>query len=314
MRVQVREAPAPVSGQTTAGFRAANYPIFRVNPAPARSLLTPAHTVDAARLGELAALRSRQAETAEEVADVLFRMAPEVEDDVRKQLVLPLRRTVHNQRPVRDDLDLAPIEGRPGTSLVVEWVERQRLVASLEDELRLGHDGRLHEGEQLRGLLTTPSLTRSLAMSSPLLPAAAERYCARPWDQLDKRGRKSEQHLLRYGLRAGTKTSPFSQYTVIGYPHAPGGHATREAGVVSEITLNSSYVRRLEAAASSSAPVSGTPWALPPPTSPTATARRRCRSRPLPLRWRSSAGCASRTASRRPSTTSSRPSRATSTA
>lgn len=249
MRVQVREAPAPVSGQTTAGFRAANYPIFRVNPAPARSLLTPAHTVDAARLGELAALRSRQAETAEEVADVLFRMAPEVEDDVRKQLVLPLRRTVHNQRPVRDDLDLAPIEGRPGTSLVVEWVERQRLVASLEDELRLGHDGRLHEErEQLRGLLTTPSLTRSLAMSSPLLPAAAERYCARPWDQLDKRGRKSEQHLLRYGLRAGTKTSPFSQYTVIGYPHAPGGHATREAGVVSEITLNSSYVRRLEAA------------------------------------------------------------------
>lgn len=249
MRVQVREAPAPVSGQTAAGFRAANYPIFRVNPAPARSLLTAAHAVDAEQLLDLAGLRRQQAATAEEVADVLFRMAPEVADEVRKKLVLPLRRAVHNQRPIKDNLDLTPIKGLPGSDLVVAWVERQRLIAAVEDRVRARHDEHLHaEREQLRDLLTTPSLARSLAMSSPLLPAAAERYCSRPWDQLDKRGRKSEQHLLRYGLRAGTKTSPFSQYTVIGYPHDDGAEATPGSDVVSEITLNSAYVRRLEAA------------------------------------------------------------------
>lgn len=249
MRAQLREAPASATRQAGAGFRVANYPIFRVNPAPSTSLLTASHEADGERLRELAALRRQQAERAEAVADVLYAMVPRVDDATRRSLVLPLRRSVHNQRPVQQDLDLGPIEDLPGSALVVDWVARQRRVAALEQQLRAAHDDRLHgEREALRSLLTTSTLTRSLAMSSTLLPAAAERYCSRPWGQLDKRGRKSEQHLLRYGLRASTKTSPFSQYTVIGYPHQAGERPTTGATVVSEITLNSSYVRRLEAA------------------------------------------------------------------
>lgn len=251
MRVELLEASVP-SGPTTGQgglFHAANYPIFRVNLAPATSLLTAGHQEDAELLREVAALRRTQTDTAQGVADALYRMAPHVDDATRRSLVLPLRRSVHNQRLTRGDLDVALLGQLPGSGDVRAWVARQHLVVRLEDELRQRHTDRLHaEREELRRLLTRDTVTRSLAMSSQLLPAAAHRYCSRPWDELDRRGRKSEQHLLRYGLRAGTKTSPFSQYTVVGYPHDIGGSPAEVASVVSSISLNSAYVRRLEAA------------------------------------------------------------------
>lgn len=85
-------------------------------------------------------------------------------------------------------------------------------------------------------------------MSSELLPDAADKYRAAPWEQVKKNTRKSEESLLRYAMRACTKTSPFSRYTVAGFvPDTVADRAGSIGAIASDMEFNRALLRRLEA-------------------------------------------------------------------
>jgi hypothetical protein len=244
-------ASMPTSDAVLPSFRTSSYPILRVNLTPASSPMTGTHVDDAERLGRLAELTRAQAASSVDVSEILYRMAPLVDDDVRRRLVLPLRRCVHNARTPEADIELGALAHLAGVDQVRGWIVRQVQGDRLRADLVLAHAGRLdEEREALRAVLAGGPLGRSLAMSSTLLPAAAARYTAAPWEHLTRRGRKSEHHLLRYALRATAKTSPFSQYTAIAYPAPSDEHEPAPLAVASDVTLNLSYLRRVDAALS----------------------------------------------------------------
>lgn len=227
-------------------FTAAPYLLLRINPTAADE---PADADgDRERFAEAGELAAAQRQAAEKLSDLLYALAGTCDRDVRHDIVLPLRRAIHNQRlPQR--LDRAAIREVVGEPAVETWLDNQERLETLRAELVAAHPERLaRERAWLRAVLDDEDLRRSLAMSSELLPEAADKYRAAPWEQVKKNTRKSEQSLLRYAMRARTKTSPYSRYTVAGFmPETVQGRAETIGPVTSELEFNRGLLRRIEA-------------------------------------------------------------------
>lgn len=242
------DVPSEPHHSSTIRFIAAPYPLLRVNLTAAASLRAARAGTDAQLLEKLRELVAEQQAAAVDLSDALYAAAVEVDHELRNSLVLPIRRAVHNGRLPLKPLNLDAVATLGCAAELNAWLRRQREVEGLRDLLVRGYDEALdEERHQLRDVLKSGPLLRSLGLSSEFLPNAALRYASQPWAELPKKTRKSEGSLLRYAVRAGSKTSPYSQYTAVAFLDeeevAPGPLRTE-----SSVEVNRAVLRRVESA------------------------------------------------------------------
>ncbi|MEZ7131570.1 lantibiotic dehydratase [Nonomuraea sp. AD125B] len=169
-----------------------------------------------AALRELSGLLRRMEAAAPGLSDALAASAARHSLDFHRAVVLPLRRDVHNGRVPRESLvaRLGDLPERvPG---LAGWLAAARARARLEQELAAGWgDALTAEREVLAGICTAEPLRQAVTLTGRDLLYGVDRTAAcagRP----DKRARQAEPTVLRYALRATSKTSPLSWYTSVG--------------------------------------------------------------------------------------------------
>ncbi|MEH0969748.1 lantibiotic dehydratase [Micromonospora sp. CPCC 205546] len=151
----------------------------------------------------------------------LYRLGGQASTAYRRSVLLPLRRDVHNGRSPADDLRarLGDLPGR--LPALGRWLRVRAEVDRLTAAVDAGSDAALvEERAALAALCGSEAFGRAAALTSPELLAAVRRAAARGGDP-DARGRKSEPTVLRYALRATTRTSPLSWFTVVGWAPWP---------------------------------------------------------------------------------------------
>ncbi|WP_439656864.1 lantibiotic dehydratase [Lentzea sp. HUAS TT2] len=169
----------------------------------------------------LAALEASLLSLAGPVSDLLHDSAGTHPDTYHRTVVLPLRRDVHNGRLPRPSLraEAAGLVSR--FPQLGEWLTAmdQRAAVTAEIE-QLLPDALAAERELLASLCGNESVRKAAVFSGRDLWQGLARAGAG-----DKRSRKAEPTVLRYALRATSKTSPLSWYAAVGWatwsPDAP---------------------------------------------------------------------------------------------
>ncbi|MET9886127.1 lantibiotic dehydratase [Streptomyces sp. NPDC006430] len=214
---------APVSGTA----RPSAGPPVRTAPyALVRTTVTahPAQPEEAARvrslLGRLTALAAQEDALRPALCDDLFASRPGHHEEFHRQVVLPLRRALHNGRTPRPALlsrlgDLPARVPRLGTWLAL----RERRAALLADLAVAAPDALTAERSALAELCRSPGFARAVALTSADLLRAVSRAAR---DEGGRRARKEEPSVLRHALRASTKTSPLSWFTAVGWAGGAG--------------------------------------------------------------------------------------------
>lgn len=165
-----------------------------------------------------AALRSA-AVMAPALADALAASMPTHSADFHRGVVLPLRRAVHNGRVPREALlrELGDLPGR--VAGLAAWLDAVRARKTLSDLLTAPdgpwQDALAAERAVLAGLCRAEPLRRAVTLTGRDLLHGVDRTAAQQ-GRPDKRARKAEPTVLRYALRATSKTSPLSWYTLTG--------------------------------------------------------------------------------------------------
>jgi hypothetical protein len=212
--------PAPQAAPPrVAPTRTAPYALVRATVAP-----HPPQSAEAARiralLGRLTALAAREAGLRPALCDDLFASRPGHAEEFHRQVVLPLRRALHNGRTPRPALltrlrDLPVRVPRLGA-----WLALREEYAALLSELAAATPAALAaERSALAELCRTPGFARAVALTSADLLRAVARAGR---DEGGRRARKEEPSVLRHALRASTKTSPLSWFTSVGWSAGPG--------------------------------------------------------------------------------------------
>ncbi|MER6251803.1 lantibiotic dehydratase [Streptomyces sp. NPDC001584] len=213
---QPQPQPKPYSAPGTDGYRvrSAPYALARATvlahpaqpPAAAafRDLLTRLHRLDT----ELAL-------TAAPLCDDLYAARDGHPADFHRDTVLPLRRALHNRREPRPAL-LARLGDLPARlPRLAAWLalraDRDTLLTALDTARGPALDA---ERAALAALCREPALAKATALTSTDLLRAINRAAT---GTADRRARKEEPTVLRYALRASTKTSPLSWFTAVGW-------------------------------------------------------------------------------------------------
>ncbi|MBD3579858.1 lantibiotic dehydratase [Streptomyces sp. KD18] len=204
-----------------------------------RTTVTP-HPADSeassrvrALLGGLARIAAQEEELRAGLCDDLFASRPGHSEAFHRQVVLPLRRALHNGRAPRPALlarlgDLPVRVPRLGTWLALRE-ERAALLAEADDAVPAALAA---ERSALAEVCRSPGFTRAVALSSTDLLRAVSRAAR---DEGGRRARKEEPSVLRHALRATAKTSPLSWYTAVGwYGQGPGAGTPALRAVVRE--------------------------------------------------------------------------------
>ncbi|MFD7700607.1 lantibiotic dehydratase [Streptomyces caelestis] len=179
---------------------------------PAQSPATAAFRAALAHLTSLeVALRALR----EPLCDDLYASRSGHGEQYHRDVVLPLRRALHNGREPRpavlDRLDDLPRR----VPRLASWLELRDRRRALMAELGGAAEPALAaERAALAALCREPALARAVALTSGDLLRAVERAGRRADD---RKARKEEPTVLRHALRAGTKTSPFSWFTAVGW-------------------------------------------------------------------------------------------------
>ncbi|WP_308108857.1 lantibiotic dehydratase [Streptomyces antimicrobicus] len=217
-------APAPVAGVGGRG------PAYQVRTAPyalvrATVLRHPPQQPPADRFRvALAALTRAEHEEAAllpGLCDALYASRDSHGRTFHHDVVLPLRRALHNGRTPPPAL-LTRLDDLPTrVPSLAAWLSLRARRSSLLTELeRLAQPALTAERALLAALCREPALGRAVALISPDLLRAVERTAA---GADDRRARKEEPAVLRYALRASTKTSPLSWFTAVGWGALPAG-------------------------------------------------------------------------------------------
>ncbi|MEU3727289.1 lantibiotic dehydratase [Streptomyces sp. NPDC031705] len=203
-------------------MRSAPYALVR-----ATVLTHPAQHPDAAefraRLGRLRDTERQLLETAGPLCDDLYDSRDGHPAQLHRDVVLPLRRALHNGREPRPALldRLGDLPAR--VPRLAAWTALRARRAALHAELGPAAERALAaERASLAALCREPALAKAVALTSADLLRAVERAAA---GAQDRRARKEEPSVLRYALRASTKTSPLSWFTAVGWaplPATPG--------------------------------------------------------------------------------------------
>ena len=194
--------------------RSAPYALVRstVLRYPAQSPQAAAFRADLARLADL------EAETAAllpRLCDDLYAAWGGHPPTVHRDVVLPLRRALHNGREPRPVLleGLGDLPGR--VPRLAEWLAlRERRTVLLAGLDATAHGALAAERAALATLCGEPAFRRAIALTSADLLRAVERAST---GAHDRKARKEEQGVLRHALRASTRTSPLSWFTAVGW-------------------------------------------------------------------------------------------------
>lgn len=196
---RVRSAPYALARATVLA-----HPAQPPAAATFRDLLTRLHQLDT----ELAL-------TAAPLCDDLYAARDGHPADFHHNTVLPLRRALHNHREPRPALlarlgDLPARLPRLATWLALR-ADRDTLLTALDAACGPALDA---ERASLATLCSQPALAKATALTSADLLRAINRAAT---GTADRRTRKEEPTVLRYALRASTKTSPLSWFTAVGW-------------------------------------------------------------------------------------------------
>ncbi|MFG2617121.1 lantibiotic dehydratase [Streptomyces sp. NPDC048507] len=207
--------PAPAA-------RTAPYALVR-----ATTLSLPAQSPDAAAfrhgLAELTLLEGASARLLPRLTDALYESRGGHHDSFHRDVVLPLRRALHNGREPRPALldALGDLPGR--VPALREWLElRGRLAAGRAVVAGSAPRALAAEREALYALCREPALALAASATSADLLAAVERAGA---GATGRRARKEEPGVLRHAVRAATRSTPVSWFTAVGWVPLPAGPA-----------------------------------------------------------------------------------------
>ena len=170
-------------------------------------------------LARLAALEAAVAELLPRLCDGLYASRGGHPPAYHRDVVLPLRRALHNGREPRPAL-LTRLGDLPDRiPQLAEWLALRRRRAVLLAGLATSADRALAaERDVLSTLCREPALRRAVALTSSELLRAVERTGT---GAQDRKARKEEPGVLRHLLRASTKTSPLSWFTAVGWGELP---------------------------------------------------------------------------------------------
>ncbi|MFD9355078.1 lantibiotic dehydratase [Streptomyces sp. NPDC060031] len=202
------------------GYRVASAPYAL---ARATVLAHPAQRPDAAEfralLGRLHRVETRLLQGVAPLCDSLYESLDGHPADFHRDVVLPLRRALHNGREPRAALldRLGDLPDR--VPRLATWIALRARRAALLAELGAAAERALAaERGDLAALCREPALGKAVALTSADLLRAVERAGT---GAADRRARKEEPGVLRYALRASTKTSPLSWFTAVGWGALP---------------------------------------------------------------------------------------------
>ncbi|MFJ9648435.1 lantibiotic dehydratase [Streptomyces sp. NPDC101206] len=175
----------------------------------------PAATAFRALLDRLHRLDAQLLHTTGPLCDDLHDSRDGHPADFHRDVVLPLRRALHNGREPRPAL-LARLGDLPDrTPRLAAWIDLRESRRALLDGLDAAAERALAaERTALAALCRDPALARAVALTSADLHRAVARAAT---GAADRRARKEEASVLRYALRASTKTSPLSWFTAVGW-------------------------------------------------------------------------------------------------
>ncbi|MFF5705323.1 hypothetical protein ACFY7H_22905 [Streptomyces sp. NPDC012794] len=210
---------------TASAVRISSYAMVR-----ATTLAHPAQSPDAAAfrtaLGELTRLEGALARLVPRLTDALYASRGGHPDRFHRDVVLPLRRALHNGREPRPALldALGDLPGR--VPPLREWLELRGRLAPLRARL-LGPAAAAMAAERhaLAAQCREPALALAASATSADLLAAVERAAA---GTTGRRARKEEPGVLRHAVRAATRSSPVSWYTAVGWGPLPAGPGSPE--------------------------------------------------------------------------------------
>ncbi|MEU3264157.1 lantibiotic dehydratase [Streptomyces bacillaris] len=174
-----------------------------------------------AALAELVALEERLAALAPALGDALYASRAGHTEDFHRDVVLPLRRAVHNGRDPRPAL-LHRLDGLPDRVPELRaWLAARGRREELLTALRSGAAPALAAGRSvLAGLCREPAFLRAASFTSADLLRAVVR--AGQDGPVDRRARKEEAGVLRHVTRAVARTTPLSAFTAVGWGVLPG--------------------------------------------------------------------------------------------
>ncbi|MEO3977597.1 lantibiotic dehydratase [Streptomyces sp. CAU 1734] len=222
-------APLHHAAPAAAGTRGdTGVPAARTAPyALVRATLTdhPAQTPDGAafraELRRLTEVETLLAALRPGLGDALYASREGHGAGFHREVVLPLRRALHNGRPVRPALveRLGELPARvPGLGI---WLELDRRRSAALARLAERAEGALRaERRALAEICRDPSLRLAISLTSPDLLRAVDRAGA---GNGGGRARKEEPGVLRHALRSCTRTSPLSYFTAVGWGPLDGG-------------------------------------------------------------------------------------------
>lgn len=205
------------------------------------ALAAPEHSPEAAAyracVGRLVELTLACEQVREELCESLYEDARSAAAGARSRVLVPLRRDVHNRRSPRAALRKALADLDHRSPLLDTWLaardETDRAGARLAV---LGGPALDADRRALAGLCRSEDLQRAVALTSENLLRAVRRAAVQG-DGPDKGARKSEATVLRYAMRAVTRTSPLSWFSHVGWgrwqdePHGPDTRPTEPFAV-----------------------------------------------------------------------------------
>ncbi|WP_327069776.1 lantibiotic dehydratase [Kitasatospora sp. NBC_01302] len=211
-----RPTPTPASAAEGYRVRSAPYALARANPLCQPAQSRPASAFRAL-LAELTDLEAETAALLPVLGDALYASQGGHPQAFHRDTVLPLRRALHNGRDPRAEL-LGRLGDLPERlPQLARWLTLREQRALLLDELAASAEAALTaERAALSALCREPALLRAVALTSSDLLRALTRTGAGDAGS-EGRARKEEPNVLRYALRAGTRTSPLSWFTAVGW-------------------------------------------------------------------------------------------------
>ncbi|MEU7729689.1 lantibiotic dehydratase [Streptomyces sp. NPDC040724] len=220
--------PHPTPGADGYRVRSAPYALARATVL-AHPAQHPALAAFRDLLARLHRLDTELALTAAPLCDDLYAARDGHPADFHRDVVLPLRRALHNGREPRPAV-LARLGDLPARLPRLDaWLtlraDRDTLLAALDAATGPALDA---ERAVLAALCREPALAKATALTSTDLLRAVNRAAT---GAADRRARKEEPTVLRYALRASTKTSPLSWFTAVGWGLLADARTDVPAGV-----------------------------------------------------------------------------------
>jgi hypothetical protein len=167
-----------------------------------------------AAVNSLVAVESRVDSLGRELSDALYASASGHSAEFHRRVVLPLRRDIHNGRTPKP-VDLGDLPDR--VPLLRQWLSaRAELAAATVAVLRHWPSALAAERSVLASLCAEEPLRRAAVLTGRDLLHGLDRTADAAGNP-DRKARKAEPTVLRYALRATSKTSPLSWYTYVSW-------------------------------------------------------------------------------------------------